>query len=483
MIRGIRSEVAHVLRTVPRSLSDVPIDLSEVRLQSLTQAISDRLPMLEAAFILNLEAPFHSIGLNVGRSTSDSGAHDCFLQLRYIPPSWLVRMIDDDFYWMILATEDDDQCVIEVLLNRSTTDKDGASESELVRSAPESHMLQVLLVGQILQLFRTLVGFAPAGGGRRGALTQSRRLGSALLAEPRKHASSEIAERQLSELLLPLHLYLSQSDSQSHIASGLGCIEYATLALYVRRGILSDNAGSQRNHIHLKASSLSALAKSLLEGSYAANDELGISVTAYDLKEMTDTTISEAAKQDSQLGSEMIIYGLDSDLVEPNPDSDNSSGSGESCSSESTMEDASASEDEDILSDWVLDKKQMAIDAIMRSFCAWLDSKLAPIRRAAAGQGDGLGDGGGVSISTLEHNSSVGAQGSSHRRNLKRKQMDGFEDDDPERGPGRDSGIGETGLGGGSRRFACPYFKRDPRKYCRETTCVGPGWVEIHRVK
>ncbi|KAH8886341.1 hypothetical protein GQ53DRAFT_612925, partial [Thozetella sp. PMI_491] len=33
------------------------------------------------------------------------------------------------------------------------------------------------------------------------------------------------------------------------------------------------------------------------------------------------------------------------------------------------------------------------------------------------------------------------------------------------------------------QRFACPYFKRNPRKYSRVTTCLGPGWTEIHRVK
>ncbi|KAK3398898.1 hypothetical protein B0T20DRAFT_393260 [Sordaria brevicollis] len=33
------------------------------------------------------------------------------------------------------------------------------------------------------------------------------------------------------------------------------------------------------------------------------------------------------------------------------------------------------------------------------------------------------------------------------------------------------------------RRFACPFFKRNPRKYGKWTSCPGPGWDEIHRVK
>jgi len=34
-----------------------------------------------------------------------------------------------------------------------------------------------------------------------------------------------------------------------------------------------------------------------------------------------------------------------------------------------------------------------------------------------------------------------------------------------------------------SMKFACPYYKRNPRKYCKWTSCPGPGWDEIHRVK
>ncbi|KAK3491569.1 hypothetical protein B0T13DRAFT_490273 [Neurospora crassa] len=32
------------------------------------------------------------------------------------------------------------------------------------------------------------------------------------------------------------------------------------------------------------------------------------------------------------------------------------------------------------------------------------------------------------------------------------------------------------------RKFACPFFKRNARKYSKWTSCPGPGWDEIHRV-
>lgn len=40
-------------------------------------------------------------------------------------------------------------------------------------------------------------------------------------------------------------------------------------------------------------------------------------------------------------------------------------------------------------------------------------------------------------------------------------------------------GVAENGR----RKFACPYFKRNPKKYRKWTSCPGPGWDEVHRVK
>ena len=37
--------------------------------------------------------------------------------------------------------------------------------------------------------------------------------------------------------------------------------------------------------------------------------------------------------------------------------------------------------------------------------------------------------------------------------------------------------------GGSNKKFACPYFKRNPKKYHKWTSCPGPGWDEVHRVK
>lgn len=34
-----------------------------------------------------------------------------------------------------------------------------------------------------------------------------------------------------------------------------------------------------------------------------------------------------------------------------------------------------------------------------------------------------------------------------------------------------------------TRRLACPFFKRDPHRFKEERSCVGPGWMTVHRVK
>lgn len=35
----------------------------------------------------------------------------------------------------------------------------------------------------------------------------------------------------------------------------------------------------------------------------------------------------------------------------------------------------------------------------------------------------------------------------------------------------------------GDKKFACPYYKRNRKKYSKWTSCPGPGWEEVHRVK
>ncbi|KAL2148641.1 hypothetical protein VTH82DRAFT_2195 [Thermothelomyces myriococcoides] len=57
------------------------------------------------------------------------------------------------------------------------------------------------------------------------------------------------------------------------------------------------------------------------------------------------------------------------------------------------------------------------------------------------------------------------------------------EDGDGRRKKSKRSPNAATPGGRGAPKFACPYFKRNPKKYRKWTSCPGPGWDEVHRVK
>jgi hypothetical protein len=53
--------------------------------------------------------------------------------------------------------------------------------------------------------------------------------------------------------------------------------------------------------------------------------------------------------------------------------------------------------------------------------------------------------------------------------------------DDPSKRP--KTSYGPTTRKSISKRFACPYFKRNPEKHKQWPSCAGPGWPSVHRVK
>jgi len=59
---------------------------------------------------------------------------------------------------------------------------------------------------------------------------------------------------------------------------------------------------------------------------------------------------------------------------------------------------------------------------------------------------------------------------------------DGASDHDGRRKKPKRVGT-EKGASGPSKKFACPFFKRNRKKYSKWTSCPGPGWDEVHRVK
>lgn len=133
---------------------------------------------------------------------------------------------------------------------------------------------------------------------------------------------------------------------------------------------------------------------------------------------------------------------------------------------------------------------QLIINAVMQSLCKWLDEKVAAIQQTTGNSDHATGSSTSTAIATNSGDTTGSEDGheSRHhqsRSNLRRQRRDSEDDenqDERDRKKTREN-HGHTRGGDEAKRFACPYFKRNPRKYCKEQTCVGPGWTEIHRVK
>jgi len=84
-----------------------------------------------------------------------------------------------------------------------------------------------------------------------------------------------------------------------------------------------------------------------------------------------------------------------------------------------------------------------------------------------------------------QDNSGQGSRGNNHDGS-------GQEQDPSPPGNGQSGGDGNSNQNSRSPsapdlsrgcKFACPYFKRVPRKHGKHRSCIGPGWSTVHRVK
>ncbi|RBA09760.1 hypothetical protein FPRO05_05696 [Fusarium proliferatum] len=123
------------------------------------------------------------------------------------------------------------------------------------------------------------------------------------------------------------------------------------------------------------------------------------------------------------------------------------------------------------------------IAAVMQWFHGWFGQWLAPLTQQRPS---------GNSSQSTTSQSQTGSDSSTQekkkekeaarpRRDQKRKRGNGGEDD------GNEESSKSQRVDGGSniRMFACPYFKRNPRKYGQPKwkSCAHPGYRDIHRVK
>lgn len=135
---------------------------------------------------------------------------------------------------------------------------------------------------------------------------------------------------------------------------------------------------------------------------------------------------------------------------------------------------------------YVAIKKQEAIALVMAKFNQWLNKRLDIISYAyeaseASGNPQDYSSGTGPG-------SNNSGQGQSGRSTRSKRRLGGDDQDDSSAG-----GDGRNPDRGGSKRakkevetekkFACPYYKHDPRAHVKHRSCAGPGWTSLHRLK
>ena len=101
------------------------------------------------------------------------------------------------------------------------------------------------------------------------------------------------------------------------------------------------------------------------------------------------------------------------------------------------------------------------------------------VRNSAAANADQSTETSGQNSSQRKRKSSGGNDGLTARKDNEddQGQAPGGDENDDNKRPETDSPLEAE-----RRKFACPFFKRNPRKY-HTRTCVGPGWDEVRRVK
>jgi hypothetical protein len=114
-------------------------------------------------------------------------------------------------------------------------------------------------------------------------------------------------------------------------------------------------------------------------------------------------------------------------------------------------------------------------------------------RAATRGKGKGKGKGEETDpLSSTTQSARLGAQSSGERQSSghnKRTRGNGYEDNngneenDGQDGQKHDGTLTCLEMGEVSRRFACPFYKKDRDRYKDWRPCRGPGWKTVHRVK
>ncbi|KAJ0163209.1 hypothetical protein CTA2_3342 [Colletotrichum tanaceti] len=132
-------------------------------------------------------------------------------------------------------------------------------------------------------------------------------------------------------------------------------------------------------------------------------------------------------------------------------------------------------------------RKRLFIKIFMEKVDEWLDENVCPLEEACD-------YGEGSSSSSKSSGGNTGEKSSGGRRSKplagSKRQLRGDDDQDEDRRGGEDGDRrdrnkkrAKTDVHDDRKRFACPFYKYDPKRYKHHRSCFGPGWTELHRLK
>jgi hypothetical protein len=194
--------------------------------------------------------------------------------------------------------------------------------------------------------------------------------------------------------------------------------------------------------------------------------------------------LNEAASFVEKLVADNAEYGKKN--VADDPDS---KGSGDanshfklspaSCSTTEITEsfgsvDSSSDEDRDMVS-----QKQRIIDRIMADFYTLFDTTAGVTQRGVHSR-PGHGQLSADFAASASYNGECSRRQAGKRKGSGSK-GNGDSGDESQKPAKRIKAADEVEEP--ERRLACPYFKRNPRKYWKTHPCLGPGWDSTHRLK
>ncbi|KAL7623804.1 hypothetical protein AAE478_005357 [Parahypoxylon ruwenzoriense] len=142
---------------------------------------------------------------------------------------------------------------------------------------------------------------------------------------------------------------------------------------------------------------------------------------------------------------------------------------------------------------YVAIKKQEAVALVMARFNRWFDKRLAVISwlyvtmsyayEAAEASGNSGSSSGGAGSTNGNSRRDQPSRSTGTKRRLGGDDQDnssaGGDEDDQNRGNSKRAKK-DIEL---EQKFACPFYKHDPKAHRKHRSCAGPGWPSLHRLK